>query len=65
MSPNDAQLEAAEIAAAEQVKAALLISGAERRKFGKLKDQLTNNYLLGTDQYPDTLKKAGRILSNY
>jgi hypothetical protein len=30
-----------------------------------LKDQLANNYLLGTDQYPDTLEKAGRILSNY
>jgi hypothetical protein len=64
-SPNDAQLEAAENAAAEQVKAALLISGADQRKFGKLKDQLANNYLLGTDQYPDTLEKAGRILSNY
>ncbi len=51
--------------AVEQVKAALLISGADRREFGKLKDKLANNYLLGTDQYPDTLEKAGRILSNY
>ena len=50
-NPNDAQIEAAENAAVEQVKAALLISGADRRKFGKLKDELANNYLLGTDQY--------------
>ncbi len=64
-NPNDAQIEAAENVAVEQVKAALLISGADRRKFGKLKDELANNYLLGRNQYPDTLEKAGRILSNY
>jgi len=46
------------------VKAALLISGADRRKYGKLKDELANNYLLGTDQYPDTFEKALRILGN-
>ena len=62
---TDAQIEAAEDVAVRQVKAALLISGADQRKFGKLKDELANNYLLGTDQYPDTLEKAGRILSNY
>ena len=47
------------------MKAALLISGADRRKYGKLKDELANNYLLGTDQYPDTFEKALRILGNY
>ena len=55
----------AEHASAEQVKAALLISGADQRRFRKLKDELANNYLLSTDQYPDTLEKAGRILANY
>jgi hypothetical protein len=30
-----------------------------------LKEQLANNYLLGTDQYPDMLEKALRILGNY
>jgi len=64
-NPTDDQIEAAEDVSVEQVKAALLISGADRRKFGRLKDELANNYLLGTDQYPDTLEKAGRILSNY
>ena len=39
-----------EEAASEAVKAALLISGADRCKYGKLKDELVNNYLLGTDQ---------------
>ena len=55
----------AEHASAEQVKAALLISGVDQRRFRKLKDELANNYLLSTDQHPDTLEKAGRILANY
>ncbi len=45
---------AAEEEANESVKAALLISGAGKSRYGKLKDKLANNYLLGTDQYPDT-----------
>ncbi len=56
---------AAEEEADELVKAALLISGAEKRRCGKLKDELANNYLLGADQYPDTFDKALCILGNY
>jgi hypothetical protein len=55
----------AEETSSEAVKAALLISGADRRKYGKLKDELANNYLLGMDQYPDTVEKAPHILGNY
>ncbi len=55
----------AEETACEAVKAALLISGADKRQYGKLKDKLANNNLLGTDQYPDTLDKALCILGNY
>jgi hypothetical protein len=51
--------------ASKSIKAALLISGVDRNRFGKLKDELANNYLLGTDQYPDTFEKAMRILGNY
>ena len=49
----------------ESMKAALLISGADKTRFGKLKDELANNYFLATDQYPDTFEKAMRILGNY
>jgi hypothetical protein len=56
---------AAEEEANESVKAALLISGAEKRRYGKLKDKPANNYLLGTDQYPNTFDKTLRILGNY
>ena len=49
----------------ESVKATLLISRADKTRFSKLKDELANNYLLGTNQYPDTFKKAMRILENH
>ncbi len=62
---TDAEETAAEEEVADAVKAALLISGADKRRYGRLKEQLANNYLLGTDQYPDTLEKASRILANY
>jgi hypothetical protein len=64
-NPNnitDAEQATAEEEVADAVKAALLISGADKRRCGRLKEQLANNYLLGTDQYPDTLEKASRIL---
>ncbi len=49
----------------EVVKAAMLISGVNKAQYGKLKEQLANNYLLGTDQYPNMPEKASRILGNY
>ncbi len=49
----------------EKVKAALLISGANRRRYGGLKDSLTNNYLLRSDHYPDRFGKVMHILGNY
>ena len=60
---TDVQL--AREAALEQVKVALLISRADRKRYGKLKDELGTNYLLGTDQYPNTFMNAVRILANY
>ena len=38
------------------------INGEDKRKYGKLKEDLANNYLLGTNQYPDTFKKAVGIV---
>ena len=67
-NPNnitDAKQTAAEEEVADALKAALLISGADKRRYGRLKEQLANNYLLGTDQYLDMLEKASRILGNY
>ncbi len=55
----------AEETACKVVKAALLISSADKRQYSKLKDKVANNYLLGTDQYPDKFDKVLRILGNY
>ncbi len=60
-----AQVKAAEEESSEKVKAALLISSADRCRYGRLKDLLANNYLLRSNQYPDTFGKAMRILGNY
>jgi hypothetical protein len=60
-----AQLKKAEEESSEAVKAALLISEANRRRYEALKDALANNYLLGSNQYPGTFDKAMRVLGNY
>ncbi len=59
------ELAAMEAEVSEAIKGALLISGADKRCYRKLKDKLTNSYLLGSDQYSDTFDKATRILGNY
>ena len=60
-----AEISKTEDNATEAVKTALLISGADKMRFRRLKNKLANNYLLGTDQYPDTYEKAVCILGNY
>ena len=64
-APTEEEMARVENEANEAVKTALLISGADKRQYGKLRDKLANNYLFGTDQYPNTYKKAMRILGNY
>jgi hypothetical protein len=63
--PTDQEIAKAEDDSCEAVKVALLVSEANKQQYGKLKDELANNYLLGSDQYPDTFKKAMHILGNY
>ena len=62
---TDAERAEAETETSDAIKAALLISGADKRRYGGLKNDLGNNYLLGTDQYPDTTEKARLLLGNY
>ncbi len=63
--PTDQEIAKAEDDSCKAVKAALLVSGADKRRYGKLKDELANNYLLGSNQYLDTFKNAMCILGNY
>ena len=62
---TDIERTEAETQTSDAVKAALLISGAEKRRYGGLKNELGNNYMMGTDQYPDTTEKARVLLGNY
>ncbi len=64
-SITDAERRATEQEVSDTVKAALIISEVDKQQYGKLTDELANNYLLGTDQYPNTFDKAVRILGNY
>ncbi len=57
-APTEDKIANMENEANEAVKAALLISRAYKLRYGRLKDQLANNYLLGTDQYPNTYQKG-------
>jgi hypothetical protein len=59
------ELAATEAEVSEAVKGALLISGADKMRYRRLKDKLANSYLLGSDQYPNTFNKATRILGIY
>ena len=62
---TNAERAEAETETSYAVKAALLISGDDKRRYVRLNNDLGKNYLLGTDQYPDTTKKARVILGNY
>ena len=44
----------AETQTSDALKAALLISGSDKHRYGGLKNDPGNNYLMGTDQYPNT-----------
>ena len=55
----------AEIQTLDAVKAAPLISGADKLRNGGLKNDLSNNYLMGTYQHPDATEKARVLMGNY
>jgi hypothetical protein len=63
--PSNGKIEEAEEDTCKAVNAMLLISGAKKCQYGKLRDELANNYLLGTNQYPDTFEMAMCILGNH
>ncbi len=65
LKPTDQEIAKEEDDSCKAVKAALLVSGADKQQYGKLKDKLANNYLLGSDHYPGTFEKAMCILGNY
>jgi hypothetical protein len=64
-TPTAKERSDAEETSSEAVKAALLISGADRCKYGKLKDELANIIFWVWTSIPIHFEKALRILGNY
>ena len=58
---HDAETEAAK----EQYLACMLFVGTTNAKFGNLKDDLSNSYLLGDDQYPKNMEGIVSLLKNW
>ena len=62
---TDIERTEAETQTLDAVKAALLISGANKHRYWGLKNDIGNNDLMGTYQYPYTTEKSRVILGNY
>ena len=64
-SATSQQRAAASITGAEMYKAIAFTLGADRKRFGKLIEDLSNNYLLGNNNYPKTMISAYNLLQNW
>jgi hypothetical protein len=53
-SPTKNELAAAHLSVREEFLAALLLSGANRDRYGALRNELANQYTFGNDLYPKT-----------
>lgn len=58
---KDAALEASK----QRYLALLFLSNADGYRYKKLCDNLANQYLMGSDNYPKTLEQAVKLLNNY
>ena len=63
--PSDTEKKTAVGQVVDAVKGAMFLSGADQKRFGTLKRDLHNDYLMGSDNYPDSLDRAVRLLENY
>jgi hypothetical protein len=59
------ELEQAEAAVHEQILAVGLLYGSDRTRYGKMLEDLKNDYIQGTDNYPTTLQQAYNLLVHW
>ena len=62
--PEDRKTELNE-QAQEMYLACAFISQADPKRYGRLKEELENNYTKGTDSYPQDMVKAYQLLNEY
>ncbi|KAL7447592.1 hypothetical protein ACHAXS_006643 [Conticribra weissflogii] len=60
-----AEVEEAMEIAKERFTACLVLNGADNGRYKQLKDDLHNQHMMGTDNYPKTVEHAVKLLNNY
>jgi hypothetical protein len=60
-----AQKQVVHTAASELYQATMFLQQSDRRRFGKLLEELENDFTKGNDDYPTTLVNAYRLISEY
>jgi hypothetical protein len=51
--------------ARDKMMSMMMLSGADKKRYGKLLEDLNNNYLAGTDNYPSDVDSTVTLLSYY
>jgi hypothetical protein len=51
--------------ARDKMMSMMMLSGADKKRYGKLLEDLNNNYLAGTDNYPSDVDSTVTLLSHY
>lgn len=64
-NPTDSELNRDKEAAREDYLAMMFLSGADKVRYWKLWDELSNNYAKGIDNYPSSVDRMLRLLNNY
>jgi hypothetical protein len=65
ISLSEAQKLAVQTASSELYLATMFIHQSDRRRFGKLSEELENSFTKGNDDYPDNLVSAYHLINEY
>ena len=49
----------------EQLLAVIMMTGANQKKYGRLVEDTANDYLKGSDRYPQTMTQTANLLNNW
>jgi hypothetical protein len=52
-------------AARDRIMSMIFLAGADKKRYGKLLDDLNNSYLAGTDKYPKSIDSTLTLLARY
>ena len=64
-SPTKNELPAAHLSVREEFLAALVLSGANRDRYGALRNELANQYTFGNDLYPKTSDQCLTMMNHH